>query len=147
VKRPKTARVSSSPEKIPSILNRIPDNLPSLSRAYLLTRRASKVGFDWPDLDGILKKLDEEMEEFREALSLRNRKRTREEIGDLLFVWVNIARYLKIHPEKALKKTLEKFIRRFRYVETGLWKKGKSFRQSDLLEMDALWEEAKKKRR
>jgi len=116
----------------------------SLSLAYQLTKKASRLGFDWPNLDGVLKKLDEEMKEFREALSLQNRIRTREELGDLLFVLVNISRFLQIDPEKALRKTVKKFMLRFHYIETSLHKKGKSFHQSNLIEMDQLWEEAKK---
>ncbi len=119
----------------------------SLSLAYQLTIKASRLGFDWPDLNGILKKMDEEMKEFREALSLRNRRKIREELGDLLFVMVNISRFLHIDPEEALRKTVEKFMRRFHYVETSLHKKGKSFHQSNLLEMDQLWEEAKKRKK
>ena len=118
----------------------------SLSLAYQLTIKVSRLGFDWPDLNGVLKKMDEEMKEFREALSLRNRRNIREELGDLLFVLVNISRFLHIDPEEALRKTVEKFMRRFHYIETSLQKKGKSFHQSNLLEMDQLWEEAKKKK-
>ena len=118
----------------------------SLSLAYQLTKEVSRLGFDWPDLYGILKKLDEEMKEFREALPLRNRRRIREELGDVLFVLVNVSRFLRMDPEEALKKTIEKFIRRFHYIERSLHKKGKSCHQSNLIEMDQLWEEAKKRR-
>lgn len=130
-----------------SILRTVPKDPSSLSLAYRLTKRASRVGFDWPDLKGILKKLDEEVEEFREAVSLQKRNRAREEIGDLLFVIVNIARFLKIDPEAALRRTIEKFTSRFTYIEKALHRRGKSLRESNLLEMDRLWEEAKKKRR
>jgi tetrapyrrole methylase family protein/MazG family protein len=119
----------------------------SLSLAYQLTRKASRLGFDWPDLNGVLKKLDEEMKEFREALFLQNRKRIREELGDLLFVLVNISRFLRINPEEALSKTMKKFMFRFHYIETSLHKKGKSLHQSNLIEMDQLWEEAKKRKK
>jgi tetrapyrrole methylase family protein/MazG family protein len=118
----------------------------SLSLAAQLTRDVSRLGFDWPDLDGVLKKLDEEMKEFREALSLQSRSKIREELGDLLFVLVNISRFLRIDPEEALRKTVKKFMLRFHYIETSLRKKGKSFHQSNLIEMDQLWEEAKKKK-
>ena len=129
-----------------SILEGVPKNSPSLSQAYRLTQRASRVGFDWPNIEGVLKKLDEEMGEFREALSLQKRERICEEMGDLLFVMANVSRFLQIHPEKALEKTLEKFISRFHYIERSLHKKGKSLQESDLIEMDRLWEESKKKR-
>jgi tetrapyrrole methylase family protein/MazG family protein len=119
----------------------------SLALAYQVTQRASKVGFDWPDIRGVLKKLDEELMEFRAALHHRNQKRAQEELGDLLFVLANVARFLQINPEQALRKTIQKFISRFRYVEISLRKKGKSLRQSNLIEMDQLWEEAKHKKR
>jgi tetrapyrrole methylase family protein/MazG family protein len=117
----------------------------SLSLAYQLTKKVSRLGFDWPDLKGVLKKMDEEIKELKEALSLRNRSKIREEMGDLLFVLVNLSRFLKIDPEKALHKTVEKFRFRFHYIETSLHKRGKSFHQSNLIEMDRLWEEAKMK--
>ena len=119
----------------------------SLALAYQLTQRASKVGFDWPDIQGVLKKLDEELMEFREALRHRDSKRAQEELGDLLFVLANVARFLQINPEQALRKTIQKFISRFHYVEVSLKKRGKSLRQSTLIEMDQLWEEAKHKKR
>jgi tetrapyrrole methylase family protein/MazG family protein len=128
-----------------SPLEGISKDSPSLSRAYQLTQRASRVGFDWPDIDGVMEKLDEETGELKEALASRNRKRIREEIGDLLFVLANVSRFLKIDPEKALQKTLEKFISRFHYIEGALHQAGKSFSQSNLIEMDRLWEEAKKR--
>ena len=129
-----------------SILEGVSGDLSSLSLAYRLTEKASGVGFDWPDVKGILKKLDEEMKEFREALSLQKRHRIREEIGDLLFVIVNVARFLEIDPEAALRKTIGKFTSRFRYIERSLQKKGKTLQESNLLEMDRLWGEAKKKK-
>jgi tetrapyrrole methylase family protein/MazG family protein len=128
-----------------SILEGVPKDSPSLSQAYQLTQRASRVGFDWPNMEGVLKKLDEELGEFREALFLQNRERIREEMGDLLFVLANVSRFLQINPEEALKKTLEKFISRFHYIEKTLHQKGKSLQQSDLIEMERLWEESKKR--
>ncbi|MBM4351760.1 MAG: hypothetical protein FJ106_17940 [Deltaproteobacteria bacterium] len=132
-------------KKSRSLLNGIPEDLPSLSRASRITRMVSSAGFDWPNLAGVLAKMDEETKELREALSSGDRKRIREEIGDLLFVLVNLARFLKIDPEDALRKTIEKFISRFKYIEESLLKKGKSIHQSSLAEMDCLWEEAKGK--
>jgi tetrapyrrole methylase family protein/MazG family protein len=129
-----------------SILEGVRKDSPSLLRAYQLTKIASQAGFDWPNIAGVLKKLDEEIEEFKETLSLRNRRRIMEELGDLLFVLTNIARFLHINPEEALRRTLEKFTMRFHYIETSLRKKGKSLHQSNLIEMDRLWEEAKKKK-
>jgi len=122
-------------------------HIASLALAYQLTQRTSKVGFDSPDIRGVLKKLDEELMEFREALGHPDPKRAQEELGDLLFVLANVARFLQINPEQALRKTIHKFISRFHYVEVSLKKKGKSLKQSNLIEMDRLWEEAKKKKR
>ncbi len=129
-----------------SILEGVPKDSPSLSRAYQLTQRASRVGFDWPNMEGVLKKLDEELGEFREALFLQNREKIREEMGDLLFVLANVSRLLQINPEEALTKTLDKFISRFHYIERALHQGGKSLQQSDLAEMDQLWEKSKKVR-
>jgi MazG family protein len=134
-------------KKRASALEGISGGPSSLSLAYRLTEKASRVGFDWPDVNGILTKLDEEIREFREALSLQKRNRIREEIGDLLFVIVNIARFLKIDPETALRRTNEKFTSRFHYIERSLQEKGKTLQESNLLEMDRLWGEAKNKNR
>jgi len=130
-----------------SVLKSLPLDSSSLTLAYQLTEKVSRLGFDWPNLKGVLKKLNEEMREFREALSLRNRRRMHEEMGDLLFVLVNLSRFLRIDPEEALRKTVEKFISRFEYIETSLQKKRKAFHQSNLTEMDQLWEEAKKRKK
>jgi len=130
-----------------SILEGISRGSPSLSQAYQLTQKASRVGFDWPNIEGVLGKLEEEMGEFKEALFLQDRRRIREEIGDLLFVMANVSRFLRVHPEEALKKSLDKFVSRFHYIETCLHTQGKSFSQSTLIEMDRLWEESKKKKR
>src|SRR4030042_966765 len=97
--------------RVPTLL----DRGPSLTLAYQLTRQASQVGFDWPDIHGVLNKLDEELREFREALSLKDEKKAREELGDLLFVMANIGRFIRIDPERALRQTVKKFISRFRY--------------------------------
>ena len=128
-----------------SLLDGIPEDLPSLSRADKITRKVSSAGFDWPDLTGILKKMDEEKKELCEALSSGDQKKMREEIGDLLFVLVNLARFLKIDPEEALRGTIEKFIARFQYIEARLQEKGQNLSQSNLDEMDDLWEMAKRK--
>ena len=143
---PRSSKRRTLKKRRTSILEGISRDSSSLSQAYQLTQKASRVGFDWPNIEGVLNKLEEEIGELREALSLRDRRRIREEIGDLLFVMANVSRILRIHPEEALKKTLAKFVSRFHYIETSLRKGGKSFSQSDLSEMDRLWEESKKKR-
>lgn len=115
----------------------------SLREAYELTRKVSGLGFDWPDLQGVLNKLEEEIGELREALASGEKEKAKEELGDILFVLVNLARFLKVDPEKALLRTVRKFKARFRHVEKRLQGMGKSFEESNLAEMDALWEEAK----
>ena len=149
VKRGKVTRrvEKKGPEKATrSILDGVRRDSSSLSQAYRLTQIASRAGFDWPNIEGVLEKLDEEMREFREALALQDRKKIDEEIGDLFFVLANVSRLLRLHPEEALKKTLNKFVSRFHYIEASLHRKGKSLRQSDLAEMERLWEESKKKK-
>jgi tetrapyrrole methylase family protein/MazG family protein len=137
-----------SPEKVRrSILDGVRKDSSPLSQAYQLTRIASLAGFDWPNIEGALRKLDEEMREFREAFALQDREKICEEIGDLFFVLTNVSRLLHLHPEEALKKTLDKFVSRFHYIEASLRQEGKSLRQSDLAEMDRLWEESKKRKR
>jgi len=114
-----------------------------LREAYELTQKVSALGFDWPHLEGVLTKLEEEIEELKEALLLGEKEKAKDELGDILFVLVNLSRFLKVHPEKALSRTIRKFKTRFRYVEKGLQSMGKSFEESNLAEMDGLWEEAK----
>ncbi|MDQ3062289.1 MAG: nucleoside triphosphate pyrophosphohydrolase, partial [Acidobacteriota bacterium] len=115
---------------------------PALIEANKLTRKAAKVGFDWENTEQIFDKLREETEELKEAISAN--ENIEEEIGDLLFVVVNLARKLAVEPETALKKTNRKFRRRFRFIETELKKLGKKLENSNPGEMDALWNEAKK---
>ena len=119
----------------------------AFAEAYLLSRKASRAGFDWPDIAGVVEKLEEELAEFKGALSMEDRKKAKEELGDLFFVMVNAARFLSVHPEKALQGTIRKFKSRFRYVEETLRKKGKTLRQSSLAEMEELWQQAKQRRR
>jgi uncharacterized protein YabN with tetrapyrrole methylase and pyrophosphatase domain len=129
-----------------SILEGVRKNSSPLSKAYQLTRMASRAGFDWPTIEGVLEKLDEEMREFKEAFALQDRQKICEEIGDLFFVLANVSRFLHLHPEEALKKTLDKFVSRFHYIEASLRKEGKSLHQLDLVKMNRLWEESKKKK-
>ena len=126
-----------------SIIKSLPLNVSSLALAFQLTQKVSRIGFDWPTIEGVMEKWEEEIIEFKQALSLQNRKKMGEEIGDLLFVLVNLASMLRIDPEAALRKTIKKFIKRFHYIEKSLYKKGRSLRQSNLIEMEKFWEEAK----
>jgi len=108
-----------------------------------LTKKAAKVGFDWRDANEVFEKLDEEVAELKEAIDGRDAGGVAEEIGDLLFVIVNLARQLDVEPETALKKTNIKFRRRFKYIERELNKRGAELHQSSLEEMDKLWNQAK----
>ena len=128
-----------------SILEGIPRELPSLLKAHRIQARAARVGFDWQRVDDVLKKLDEEMAEFREALARKNQHEIEDELGDIFFVLVNISRFVGVNPEDALRKTITKFISRFRYIEMKAADSGKSLSEMTLEEMDALWEEAKGK--
>lgn len=120
--------------------------LPALLEAYQLTRRAAQVGFDWPKLDDLLAKLSEEVGELRQELAAQgDPARLEEEVGDLLFVAVNIARYLKIDPEIALRQTNQKFVARFRQIEEELKRRGRGWQETTLEEMDALWEQSKQR--
>ena len=128
-----------------SILDGVPKTLPSLLRAHRVQDRASRVGFDWEKVEDVLPKLDEEIDEFREALKRKRPDEIEDELGDIFFVLVNISRFVGINPEDALRKTISKFISRFRYIEMAAADAGKTLSDMTLAEMDALWEEAKKK--
>lgn len=124
-------------------LDDIPLNLPALTRAHKLQKRASSVGFDWLDITGVLDKVDEEVDELKRALTQNDHEGVTEEIGDLLFTIVNASRHLNIDPEGALRAANRKFERRFHSVEEGLRQRDITTHQATLAEMDALWNEAK----
>lgn len=126
------------------VLKDVPANLPALMRSYKVQEKAAKVGFDWDNVEDAWKKINEEMEELREAYESGNMEKTEEELGDLLFAVVNVSRFLKIQPELALTKTINKFIKRFEYIETKSSENGRKLENMTLEEMDALWEQAKK---
>ena len=126
-----------------SILDEVPVHFPALLEGLKLTKKAAKVGFDWRDANEVFEKLDEEVAELKEAIDGRDAGGVAEEIGDLLFVIVNLARQLDVEPETALKKTNIKFRRRFKYIERELNKRGAELHQSSLEEMDKLWNQAK----
>ncbi len=125
-----------------SILDEVPVHFPALLEGQKLTKKAAKAKFDWENVEQIFDKLTEETEELKRAIDTESG--VEEEIGDLLFVVVNLARRLEIDAETALKKTNRKFRERFKYIERELKSNGKSLEESDLTEMDALWNEAKK---
>lgn len=139
-----------------SVLDDVPVALPSLTRANKLGKRAAQVGFEWSDVHGAIEKLDEEIAEFKAEVrshvclqadttadGQRQHERLAAELGDVLFCVVNVCRYLKIDPELALKRTNASFERRFRYVERGLARQGKTPQEASLAEMDKLWDEGK----
>jgi tetrapyrrole methylase family protein/MazG family protein len=128
-----------------SILDGVPKELPSLLRAHRLQDRASRVGFDWQSVDDVMQKLEEELAEFREALQRKKEEEIEDELGDIFFVLVNVSRFVGINPEDALRKTISKFISRFRFIEMAALEMGKRLSDMTLAEMDALWDEAKKK--
>jgi nucleoside triphosphate diphosphatase len=131
-----------------SMLDSVSAGLPAILEAFQMTTKAGRVGFDWPDAEAVLAKLDEEAAELRAATAPPVEPRAvAEEVGDLLFVAVNLARVLGVDPESALKGANRKFRRRFGQVEEGLRERGKKPADSTLAEMDALWEEAKAKER
>ena len=127
-----------------SVLSGIPRDLPGLMKALKLQKKAAKVGFDWDHTQDVWAKLEEELQELKEVLYDPGKEAERlEELGDLLFVIVNVARFLKLDPEEAISLTNRKFVQRFSYIEQQLRLRGKTFDQTDLTEMEQLWQEAK----
>ena len=149
-----------------SVLAGVSTAMPALMEAYKLSSRAAQVGFDWPDMDGLFEKLQEETEELQQGLtefpapgprpqvrgvagasgqqvSEALRQHLEEEVGDLLFVLVNIARYLSLDPESALRKTNRKFKRRFQWMEEQLRASGRGPQQASMTELESLWQQAK----
>ena len=128
------------------LLADVPRTLPAVLESYQLTRRAAQVGFDWRRLEDLFAKLDEELKELREALGAGvEKERLEDELGDLLFVVVNVARHLRIDPEVALRRTNRKFVSRFHQIEEELKRQGKRWEETSLEEMDALWEASKQR--
>ena len=130
-----------------SMLDSVSTKLPAVMEAFQMTTKVSRVDFDWPDVAAVLEKLDEEVGELKQAVGDEqpSRQEIAGEVGDLLFVAVNVARLLGIDPESALKASNRKFRRRFRYIEDRLREQGRKPADSDHTEMDALWDEAKAK--
>lgn len=124
-------------------LDGVAPGLPGLTRAAKLQKRASRVGFDWPEIGGVLDKIEEELAELREAIAADNREHAAEELGDLLFSCANAARHLKVDPEAALRGCNRKFERRFNAVEAELRRRGRTLEDASLEELDRLWEQVK----
>jgi len=140
-----TEQRAFAPEEPPSVLDGIPHTLPALLEALQLTRKAARIGFDWNSIEGIFAKLDEETGELRKVLSHSEKvpSRIEGELGDMLFVAVNLARFLDIDPEIALKKTSAKFSRRFREMERVARSQGTTLARLPRPQMESLWDQAK----
>lgn len=126
-----------------SVLDGVPRELPALLKAARIQEKAARVGFDWDQIDAVFAKVEEELAEFRAAYQAQNREKIEEELGDILFSLVNLARFLETNPEDALRGTINKFIQRFQYIERELEVRGQDPTQVTLEEMDKIWEEAK----
>ena len=125
-----------------SVLDEISSGIPPLDRAWRLQKKAAKTGFDWPDVEGVVKKINEELAEVLEA-QISNNAKIEEELGDLLFSVVNLCRYLKVDPSIALRRTNQKFIERFKFMEQKMKEKKIEMKQENLYIMDQYWNEAK----
>lgn len=130
-------------EKKEGYLSGVPEVLPALLRAHKISQKAAKTGFDWKDIAEVFKKLDEEVEEFRSEALKGDAGKMEEELGDMLFTMVNVARFLQVNPEDALRKTIGKFINRFHYIESEIEKRGEDLSSVSIDEMERLWQEAK----
>ena len=126
-----------------SLLDDIPLHLPALLKAYRLTQKASSVGFDWKQVGDLFEKIQEEFKELEEVIQDGDQRRMEAEFGDLLFTLVNVARFIHVNPEEALRKSISKFVTRFQHVEKVLSQRKKSLKEASLEEMDRIWEEAK----
>lgn len=126
-----------------SLLNGVPKTLPALQRAQRLQSRAAIVGFDWNKTEDVMKKVEEEFAELKTAIHNHSQKEIEEEIGDLLFALVNLCRFLSVNGEDALRKSINKFIQRFNYIEIKAKEMGKSLSDMTVEEMDKLWESKK----
>jgi tetrapyrrole methylase family protein / MazG family protein len=135
----------ASQNPAPSTLDGVPRNLPALLEAYQMTRRAAQVGFDWERVEGIFEKLGEETAELRAALATSNRSATEEEVGDILFSVVNLARFLGLDPEVTLKHSNLKFKQRFQEMEREASRSGKRLSNLSKEKLEQLWEAAKTK--
>jgi tetrapyrrole methylase family protein/MazG family protein len=140
----KSARGSQREGKSGSLLDGVSRALPAALEGFQLTRRASRIGFDWENVDGVIEKMNEEAGELRQALHEKNAKRSEEEMGDLLFAAVNLARFLHVDPEIALKKANAKFSSRFRRMEELAAKSGKALADVPREQMEEFWDTAKR---
>jgi MazG family protein len=139
----KAEKPAGEAEKQEALLDAVPRSMPALVEAQQITSRASRVGFDWRNLAEVLEKLEEERQEFARAVEAESNDALEDELGDLLFVLVNIARFVKVDPEQALRRTNAKFRARFAHIERRLAAQGKQVSGVPIEELEALWQEAK----
>ena len=139
----KAKREQKGIEEYTKMLTDIPEVLPTLMRSYKVQQKAALAGFDWENVEGAMEKLEEELRELKEVYKSDDKKVIEEELGDLLFSVVNVSRFYKIQPELALKATIEKFIKRFAFIEKTALKLGKKIDKMSLNELDELWNLAK----
>ncbi len=140
------AKSQEGKKPAPQSMGQVSPALPALMQAQRLGEAAARLGFDWPHVEGALDKVEEEWQEFRQVVAGPHHPDQEEELGDLLFSLVNVARFLKIDPEHALRRTIYKFIKRFHMVERTLAKQGKTPESATLEEMEAIWQSAKKEK-
>ena len=138
-------REESTGRKRTSHLDGVPRHLPALLQAEKIQKKAAKVGFDWPNIDGVIEKLDEELAELKAARAAGDAEAVAAEAGDLLFTIVNFSRFCKFNAEDALRGTVGRFRERFSFIEQELQRQGRTFEASSLAELDALWDEAKRR--
>jgi tetrapyrrole methylase family protein/MazG family protein len=138
------ARAGKSASDEPSLLDGVSSVLPATLEGLQLTRKAARIGFDWDKTSGVIAKMQEEIEELRNAWKTQDQPQMEEEVGDLLFAAVNLSRFLQVDPEIALKKANAKFSRRFRAMEALARKSGREFKDLSREEMETLWEVTKK---
>jgi len=149
IKRQEKIAKGEDPDAVKPFLSGVGKGLPAMLRAEKIQKKVGKVGFDWPTAKGIVEKIDEELDEVKEEFAAYEEggevsEELEKEIGDLLFIVVNLARKIGINPEVALEGTNEKFTKRFHYLEAELLKEGKNLKEAGMKEMNILWEEAKK---
>lgn len=142
IKNQEKAEQGIAPHK--SVLDAVPRNLPALVEAEKISKKAAGLGFEWPSIDGVIDKLQEEAAELASARETADKEHIEHEIGDLLFTLVNVARFLKIDPEQALRKTNARFRARFRFVEQEVNESGVTFAETPLERMEQMWQAAKR---
>ncbi len=147
IKQQERQNRGSGQESHRSALHGIPRHLPALQRAQKVQDKAAKAGFDWPDAQGILDKIEEELQEVRQAMAAGDKAAAGEEIGDLLFVVAKLGRFLGHSPEEALRQTIDKFSRRFLRMEQWLQEQGKTMESCTLDKLEVLWRKAKSEER